>query len=378
MLFPLPIAIVALASGPHWWTAFLLGLTEFLSGLGVMLFDVNLNSLQAAVIPDDMRSRVAGAFSTINYGIRPLGAVIGGAARHLRRGAADARRRRGRRRAVRVLVVHLADPPHQDALGPLAGGCCAERNSSAPSLLLGRFSHRPACLEDPPGIRVKGFSRSDRESRMQVVRHRRLADVALVAIALFGRAIASIVAVVRTGQPVAGRRDRPGTRWVTMFRETLGHTRMLQWSAVGAAHWFVFVGFGLLFFTLVTAFGQLFDPYFQIWLLGSFFGYEWAAEAVTWLMIVAIVGFIGYRLTRPRERERGAGGRFSGSRMWQGYFVEARHPRRRPVHPRAARRRVRPRAVQLRPRPRLGLPLPADLLDRRAARGDVRERRSRT
>ncbi|MCX5112929.1 MFS transporter [Streptomyces sp. NBC_00378] len=48
------------------------------SGFGVMLFDVNLNSLQAAVIPDGMRSRVAGAYSTINYGVRPVGAVVGG------------------------------------------------------------------------------------------------------------------------------------------------------------------------------------------------------------------------------------------------------------------------------------------------------------
>ncbi|MCM2415971.1 hypothetical protein [Streptomyces sp. RKAG290] len=45
----------------------------------MMLFDVNLNSLQAAVIPDGMRSRVAGAYSTVNYGIRPVGALVGGA-----------------------------------------------------------------------------------------------------------------------------------------------------------------------------------------------------------------------------------------------------------------------------------------------------------
>jgi hypothetical protein len=43
-----------------------------------MLFDINLNALQTAIVPDDLRSRVAGAFSTVNYGIRPLGALIGG------------------------------------------------------------------------------------------------------------------------------------------------------------------------------------------------------------------------------------------------------------------------------------------------------------
>ena len=58
-------------------------------------------------------------------------------------------------------------------------------------------------------------------------------------------------------------------------------------------------------------------------------------------MLVAIVAFIAYRATRPRERVRGAKGRFFGSTMWQGYFVEVRHPRRRPLHRRAARPRVR-------------------------------------
>jgi Fe-S oxidoreductase len=146
--------------------------------------------------------------------------------------------------------------------------------------------------------------------------------VTVVAVALFGRAIQHIVQVVGAGQPVVGRRDRPARRWAVLAKETLGHSRMLQWNKVGAAHWFVFVGFGLLFFTLVTAFGQLFDPYYQIWLLGTFFLYEWAAEGITWLMLIAIVAFIAYRATRPRDRERGPRGRFYGSRTWQGYFVE--------------------------------------------------------
>ncbi|WP_103760828.1 MFS transporter [Streptomyces sp. SM10] len=78
VLFPAPIALAAAADGPLWLRAGVLSAAEFLSGFGVMLFDVNLNSLQAAVIPDGMRSRVAGAYSTINYGVRPVGAVTGG------------------------------------------------------------------------------------------------------------------------------------------------------------------------------------------------------------------------------------------------------------------------------------------------------------
>ena len=79
ILFPAPIAFLALAGGPDWVAALVLGAVEFVSALGVMLFDVNLNALQTTVTPDAVRARVSGAFTTINYGIRPLGAVVGGA-----------------------------------------------------------------------------------------------------------------------------------------------------------------------------------------------------------------------------------------------------------------------------------------------------------
>ena len=78
VLFPAPIALLAVAGGPTWLAATMLALVEFFSALGVMLYDVNQNALQASVTPDAVRSRVAGAYSTINYGIRPLGALAGG------------------------------------------------------------------------------------------------------------------------------------------------------------------------------------------------------------------------------------------------------------------------------------------------------------
>lgn len=80
ILFAAPMAFIPLAGGPVWSRAAVLAAVEFVSSVGVMVFDVNLNALQTAVTPDDMRSRVAGAFSTVNYGIRPLGAVAGGIA----------------------------------------------------------------------------------------------------------------------------------------------------------------------------------------------------------------------------------------------------------------------------------------------------------
>jgi MFS family permease len=78
ILFPSPIAVMALAGGPHWLAATIIAAGEALSSAGVMLFDINLNAVQTAVTADAMRSRVAGVFGTINYGARPLGAVVGG------------------------------------------------------------------------------------------------------------------------------------------------------------------------------------------------------------------------------------------------------------------------------------------------------------
>jgi MFS family permease len=78
VVFPGAIAIAALASGPVLVRAAALALAEFVSAFAVMCFDVPLNAVQASVTNDRMRSRVSGAFSTINYGVRPLGAVVGG------------------------------------------------------------------------------------------------------------------------------------------------------------------------------------------------------------------------------------------------------------------------------------------------------------
>jgi MFS family permease len=78
VVFSAPFALMTLAAGPTWSRAGVLALVEFISALGVMCLDIPLNALMTAVTPDGVRSRVTGAFSTVNYGIRPLGAIAGG------------------------------------------------------------------------------------------------------------------------------------------------------------------------------------------------------------------------------------------------------------------------------------------------------------
>lgn len=78
VLFPAPLGVIAVADGSPWQVATVLAVAEALSGIGVMLLDINLNAVQTTVVPDHLRSRVAGAFGMINYGARPAGALIGG------------------------------------------------------------------------------------------------------------------------------------------------------------------------------------------------------------------------------------------------------------------------------------------------------------
>lgn len=143
----------------------------------------------------------------------------------------------------------------------------------------------------------------------------------VVGVALFARTAGLILRTVRLGQP-AERSNDPGTRTRTLVREFLGHTRMMKIHAVGIAHWFVMVSFGLLFLTLVNAYGQLFDPEFVLPLIGHFVPWEWLLEAIAWLSLFGILTLIGIR-QKNHPRSSGRRSRFFGSTFWQAYYVEA-------------------------------------------------------
>ncbi|NHA66962.1 MFS transporter [Phycicoccus flavus] len=78
LLFTAPLAAMPLAQGGQLGKAVVLGAVECVSAFGVMLFDIPANAVKTVVIPDAVRARVSGAFTTVNYGVRPLGAASGG------------------------------------------------------------------------------------------------------------------------------------------------------------------------------------------------------------------------------------------------------------------------------------------------------------
>jgi Fe-S oxidoreductase len=143
-----------------------------------------------------------------------------------------------------------------------------------------------------------------------------------VGVALFARTVAQIVRTVKVGQPAVGRTDAPAVRTWTLVREFAGHTRMARLPLVALAHWFVMVSFGVLFFTLVTAYGQLFDPHFALPLIGHLPPLEWVTELVGWASLAGILALIAIR-QRQHPRRLGRYSRFSYSSFWQAYYVEA-------------------------------------------------------
>ncbi|MEU5945174.1 MFS transporter [Micromonospora sp. NPDC047465] len=79
VLFPAPMLLIPLAGGPTPLVVGMLFAAEFLAAIGVMLLDITTGSVQTALTPQTLLARVAGARRTINYGIRPIGALLGGA-----------------------------------------------------------------------------------------------------------------------------------------------------------------------------------------------------------------------------------------------------------------------------------------------------------
>ncbi|GAA0564073.1 (Fe-S)-binding protein [Paractinoplanes ferrugineus] len=142
--------------------------------------------------------------------------------------------------------------------------------------------------------------------------------VTITAVVLAVRAVLTITAVIRQGQPDPERFVDPKQRTTTMLRETLGHTRMLKWSAIGAAHWFVMVSFMILVLLVVEAYFEVVDPEGGLPIIGHWTVYGLVTE---WIGILGLAGilYLIYRRQRDLRQKRS---RFLGSTIWQAYFVE--------------------------------------------------------
>ena len=127
---------------------------------------------------------------------------------------------------------------------------------------------------------------------------------------------------ISAGQSDPTRFNNKSKRLKNMLVEVLSHTKMLNFTVTGIAHWFVMIGFGALLGTLVTAYFQLTNPAWTLPLIGHFVGYELFVEFIAAATGVGIVALIGIRQF-TRVFRKGRKSRFFGSGNKKAYYVEA-------------------------------------------------------
>ena len=79
VVFTAPLLLIPLAGGPTPSVLGMLFLAEFGAGFGVMMLDISAGAILVAAVPEALRARMFGAYQAVNYGVRPLGALGGGA-----------------------------------------------------------------------------------------------------------------------------------------------------------------------------------------------------------------------------------------------------------------------------------------------------------
>jgi len=143
--------------------------------------------------------------------------------------------------------------------------------------------------------------------------------ITIFALVLLTVRVRQLLGIYKKGAADPTRGNDKGTRLRMAFGEIFGHTKMFNFTVVGFAHWFVMVGFVVLFGTLVTAYGQLINPRFVLPIIGHVWMYEYITELIAWATGVGIVTLIGIRqVTRLRNKRS----RFYGSGMLKAYYVE--------------------------------------------------------
>jgi predicted MFS family arabinose efflux permease len=78
-VFSVGIVAFPAASGPRWLTLTVLMANELLIGVAIMLFDVTTSAFVLGAVPRGMLGRVNSSLATVTQGVKPLGALAGGA-----------------------------------------------------------------------------------------------------------------------------------------------------------------------------------------------------------------------------------------------------------------------------------------------------------
>ncbi|MDA8186064.1 MAG: (Fe-S)-binding protein [Actinomycetota bacterium] len=146
--------------------------------------------------------------------------------------------------------------------------------------------------------------------------------VTIAAFAIAGRRLWYLYRLVRSGKPDPGRFGDVPRRVLAELVEVIGQRKLLKRKVAGTAHAFTFWGFTLLMFTILEAYGDLFDKRFAVPFIGHTAVLGFLEDFFASAVIVALVVFSVIRITTsPARRERQS--RFYGSHTGAAWLTLA-------------------------------------------------------
>ncbi|HXA30628.1 MAG TPA: (Fe-S)-binding protein [Acidimicrobiales bacterium] len=144
--------------------------------------------------------------------------------------------------------------------------------------------------------------------------------VTAIAFAIAGRRLFWLYRLISVGQPAPDRFKDVPKRIKAELLEVGGQKKLLQWTVPGVAHAMTFWGFTLLMFTILEAYGALFQRNFHVPLIGqtAVLGFLEDFFAVSVLLALIVFTIIRIKNSPKRENRRS---RFFGSHTTAAWLV---------------------------------------------------------
>ena len=127
--------------------------------------------------------------------------------------------------------------------------------------------------------------------------------------------------LIRAGKPDPSRTRGPISRKAEAeVTEVAGQRKLLQWTVPGLAHFFTMWGFTILLLTIIEAYGDLFNKYFHIPIIGTWNWVGFIEDFFACAVLAALIVFAIIRLKdAPSRLERKS--RFYGSHTGAAWLV---------------------------------------------------------
>jgi len=144
--------------------------------------------------------------------------------------------------------------------------------------------------------------------------------VTAIAFAVAGRRLFWLYRLISVGQPAPDRFKNIPKRVKAELVEVGGQKKLLQWTVPGVAHAMTFWGFTLLMFTILEAYGCLFQRDFHVPLIGHTAVLGFLEDFFTVSVLLALMVFTAIRIKNSPKRENRRS-RFFGSHTTAAWLV---------------------------------------------------------